>query len=194
MQAREVFVKAGNLFSKYFFSGKKYKALSCFFFLAFILSLYLALSLALSTVVYYDYTLTLSYKMTKVNSLVPQNMPVFAEFVLLHPVLFSSLVCIIMAQVSVIFFGLWRGKIWAVKSASYFCYIFAAVALILLIFPNLIVPKVITYKGAIPYPEFNAAVKKITFIFRLVSALFTFLFMHAALFLEKLSSKENFYK
>ena len=178
-----------------FFPGPERKWLAVISLVFFCVFSVWALFAALDAYDWFLYTNSVSYSIALNNSLVPENMPPFAEFSILHPVLLSVFIVIILLEAAVISFGVWRGLAWARVSSVYFFYIIAFICLAFIIFPGFILPKPIIRNGIDAFPEFNAGVAHLSHIMRIAAAVLCALCIYLARFFEKLSKypKDNFY-
>ena len=176
-----------------FFPGPERKAMSAVSFAMMLVFAIMALHSAEDAFFYYEYTSTPEYKAVLVNSLVPANIPLFAEFSLLHPVLSTSVFCFFCANASVVSYGVWRGRPWGRISAVYIFYLLAAAAL--LIMPGIVIPQPLPDSGDEEIQKFNSFSHIATLVFRVLSALSVFLFVFLARYFERLSvyPKDNFY-
>lgn len=185
-----------NFFKNFkFFPGPERKPLAAIAAGLMAVFAVLALHSAEDTFFYYEYTNTPEYKAVLVNSLVPANMPVFAEFSVLHPVLSSAFFCLFCVNFFILSYGVWRGRSWGRISSVYMFYLLAAVFLLLLIMPGIIVPQPLSGNVSEEMQDFNSFANIMTSVFRIISALFIFLFVFCARYFERLSvyPKDNFY-
>ena len=74
-----------------FFPGPERRITAVLSLCAAVILSFFALRAAADTIFMYNYTKTLSYQYAKGNGLVPENMPPFAEFALVHPVFLNFL-------------------------------------------------------------------------------------------------------
>lgn len=178
-----------------FFPGPERKWLAV---IAAALSLFFAISALFAAIDTYDwflYSNSISYRLTLNDSIVPENLPPFAEFSLMHPVLLSAFIFVILLESAVISFGIWRGRAWARISAVYSFYVFALLCLAFIVFPSFILPNPILRNGTDAFPEFNAGVARLSMIMRIAAAILCSFCIFAARFFEKLSKYpgDNFY-
>lgn len=178
-----------------FFPGPERQITAVLSLCAAVLFAFLAIRSAGDTLFMYHYTKTPSYHYALGNGLVPENIPPFAEFALLHPVLLDLLQTFLLANAAVIAFGLWRGRSWGRVSAVYFLYSAALVLLSFVICPSFVVPEPYVHHGIAPFPEFNQKVRIISLVMRTAAAFFIFLFIILARYFENLSQypENNFY-
>ena len=177
-----------------FFPGPERKALAVFAAISMTVFAILSLNAFFDAFYYYEITDTLEYQKIVANSLVPQNMPAFAEFSLLHPTMLMFMIFFLFADISVVSYGVWRGRSWGRISAAYSLYIMAAVFLVLVIFPQLVIPQPVNYQSE-DFEQYNAFAKILSLAFRVALTLFIFLFLWGARYFEKLSvfPSDNFY-
>lgn len=178
-----------------FFPGPERRITAVLSLCAAVILSFFALRAAADTIFMYNYTKTLSYQYAKGNGLVPENMPPFAEFALVHPVFLNFLQTFVLINAAVITFGLWRGRSWGRVSAVYFLYLSAFVMLVFVIYPSLVVPEPYIYHGMAPFPEFNQRVRIISLVLRTAAVVLIFLFILLARYFENLSvyPADNFY-
>lgn len=88
-------------------------------------------------------------------------------------------------SVTVMALGVWLRREWARRGAVWMLYLLAAAALLLVVFPWLVVPRPLFYEGASVAPEFNAAVKSAAFLARTLSFLLGSLCLWWALALDR---------
>ena len=175
-----------------FFPGPERKWLATVSAIVSVLALLAATYFLHSMILYIMITDEPLYRYALVTSIVPRNIPPFAEFAVLHPVMMCFFAMFVSVNVAIISFGVQRGRSWGRTSAAYSLYLSALIMLGLLIFPNFIIP------GKMPgeeYAEFNLFVSKASYIFRIIAAALTLGFLYSARFFEKLSvfPKNNFY-
>lgn len=176
---------------KFFISAKK-KPLQTVFFVIFALFLIFLINSVWETATMYVFTSSPSYHLTKMNSLVPENIPPFAEFAVLHPVRLSAFVTFFYATCCISFFGMWRGKKWGFKSAAYLFYLSALVLIVFLLKPSLFIPQPIYNNGYDLYPEFNSMVKKLVPAFRFICGIGTLACIWGAMQFDRMSVKNIF--
>lgn len=178
-----------------FFPGPERKATAVLSLCAAVLFTFWTIRSAGDAVFMYHYTKTPSYHHALGNGLVPENIPPFAEFALIHPVLLDFLQTFLLANAAVIAFGLWRGRSWGRVSAVYFLYLSALVMLAFVLYPSFVVPEPYIYHGMAPFPEFNQRVRIISLVMRTAAVFFIFLFIVLARYFENLSvyPADNFY-
>lgn len=177
-----------------FYPGPERRWLAVLSAVLCLVSFLAAIDLLFTFMTYVVITEDPQYKYALVTSLVPRNMPIFAEFALLHPAMMSFFAMFLAANASVISFGVQRGKAWGRVSASYFLYLLAFMALILLIFPGIAIPEKVV-NGGEEFEAFNSFVSLASAVLRVICAAITLGSLYAARFFEKLSEfpKSNFY-
>lgn len=177
-----------------FFPGPERKALAVFAAISMIVFAIVSLNAFFDVFYYYEITNTLEYQKILANSIVPQNMPVFAEFSLLHPAMLTFIIFFLSADASAVSYGVWRGRSWGRISAAYSLYIMAAVLLILVIFPQIVIPQPVNYQNG-DFEQYNSFAKILSLVFRIMSTLLIFLSLWGARYFEKLSvfPSDNFY-
>ena len=90
-----------------FFPGPERKALAVFAAISMIVFAIVSLNAFFDVFYYYEITNTLEYQKILANSIVPQNMPVFAEFSLLHPAMLTFIIFFLSADVSAVSYSFW---------------------------------------------------------------------------------------
>ncbi len=88
--------------------------------------------------------------------------------------------------------GVWGRKEWARRGAAYMLYLLSAAALLLLVFPWLVIPRPLFYAGVSLAPEFNSAVRAAAFMARMICLLGGSLCLWWALALDRSELKKEF--
>lgn len=101
----------------------------------------------------------------------PVEMPPLARLAAEHIRLVFIFSFLVRLDIFITGIGLMARKAWALTAFRWLFYIGAACCLLILLFPEFVVPRPYLYGGAPPAPEFNAAVAALRFKFRLTAAL-----------------------
>lgn len=128
---------------------------------------------------------TSAFNLFMMRSLVPVDMPPLAAFAVDHPVVIFVLSAAFWLAGCVLSLGVWRRKEWARVGAAAMLYLVSGAALIVVIYPALIVPKPFIYDGVELAPEFNAAVFRAAFLLRSAAACLMVVALWWARLLEK---------
>lgn len=128
---------------------------------------------------------TTTFNLFMMRSLVPVDMPPLAALAADHPLFLFILTAAFWLSGCVLSLGVWRRREWARLGAVAMLYLIGAAALLMVLFPALVVPKPFVYEGVELAPEFNAAVFKAAFILRSVSACIVLVAFWWARLLEK---------
>lgn len=113
---------------------------------------------------------TPSFFLSMVNATLPVEMPPLAALLADHirsSFLFFFLFWLSAFALSV---GVWRRREWARRGAVGMLYLLSAAALLVLLFPWLVVPRPLVYGELQLAPDFNSVVRLASFLARLVSA------------------------
>jgi hypothetical protein len=105
-----------------------------------------------------------------VNATLPMEMPPLAMLMARH--MRSSFVFFFFFWLSLFALaaGVWLRREWARRGAVWMLYLLSAAALLLLLFPWLVVPRPLVYGGVQLAPDFNAMVNAANFLARVAAA------------------------
>lgn len=123
----------------------------------------------------------------------PTEMPPLAGLMVRHMPLFFSFSLIFWTSGLVIAAGVWARREWARRGAYSMLYLLAGAALLLLLFPGLVVPKPLVYRGISLAPEFNASVRAAAFVARVAAFLGGGVCLWWALALDRGALKSEFH-
>jgi len=100
-----------------------------------------------------------AFQLSMARATVPVEMPPAAVFLVRHTRGFFFFSLIMWLSVTALGFGVLRRAKWGHSGFTALLYLGAAVLFLFFLFPELIVPKPLFYRGVSLAPEFNAAVK-----------------------------------
>jgi len=101
----------------------------------------------------------------------PTEMPPLAGLMVRHMRVFFSFSLLFWGSALVLCAGVWARREWARRGATAMLYLLAGAALLLLLFPWLVVPKPLMYRGISLAPDFNASVSAAAYVARLAAFL-----------------------
>jgi len=161
------------------------RALSATALAAAAFSAMMALKAARDLFTLLDVFSTPAFFLALARSTVPAQMPPLAAMLTYNIRSVFVLALIFWLSAGVLALGVWLRRDWARRGAVWMLYLLAAAALLLLIFPWLVVPRPLFYEGVSVAPEFNAAVKTAAFLARALSFLLGSLCLWWALALDR---------
>jgi hypothetical protein len=126
-----------------------------------------------------------AFFMSLAGSMAPVGMPPLAALLIDHisaSFIFAFLFWLSLFSLSA---GVWLRREWARRGAVWMLYLLSAAALMLLIFPWLVIPRPLVYGQIQLAPEFNAAVRTAAFFARMTAALAWGLCLWCALALDR---------
>jgi hypothetical protein len=132
--------------------------------------------------------------MSLAGSTAPVGMPPLAALLIDHiraAFVFAFFFWLSLFALSV---GVWLRRDWARRGAVWMLYLLSAAALMLLLFPWLVIPRPLVYGEIQLAPEFNSAVMTAAFFSRIVSAAAGAVFLWWALVLDRGPLRREFHR
>jgi len=142
--------------------------------------------------IFFEISSTQAFLLEMAHSTVPAEMPPLAGFLVRHMRLAFIFPVVFWFSGFILALGVWRRREWARRGAAYMLYLLSAIALLLLLFPGLAIPRQLYYNGVSLAPEFNAAVRSAGFIARITALLGGSLCLWWALALDRGALREEF--
>jgi len=102
------------------------------------------------------------------GAVMPMEMPPLASFMLKHTRLFFGFFPLFWTSAFILALGLLRRAEWARRGAVAMLYLLVLAALLLIVYPWLVVPSPLFYGGVPLAPEFNAQVSSAAYLTRLL--------------------------
>jgi len=136
---------------------------------------------------------TPAFSLSMARSLLPVNMPPLAAFIARHTRPFFVFLLLFWCSGLALSLGAWARREWARRGACSMLYLLAAAALLLLLYPWLVIPKPLVYGGVSLAPEFNASVGLASRLLRLGAFLGGGLCLWGALLLDRGQLKSEFH-
>lgn len=115
----------------------------------------------------FDVFSTRAFHLALARSTLPVEMPPLAGFLAEHMRLAFFFSLLFWTSGLALALGVWARREWGRRGAFLMLYLLAAVALLLLLFPWLVVPRPLEYGGVSLAPEFNASVSLAARLLRL---------------------------
>ena len=126
------------------------------------------------------------------QAMLPVEMPPLAAFISGNIRLFFAFLLLFWLSGLTLAAGVWARREWARRGAVWLLYLAAAAALLLLVYPWVVIPRPLLYRGISLAPEFNDAVMAAAFFARLVGAVCGALALWWALLLDRGALKAEF--